>query len=142
SADEANEVADIMFATVDRGKISFEELASNIATVAPLAAASGISFREIGGAISTLTKQGVPASVALTQIRSSIIAANEILGDGAFATLTYQEGLQKVADMAGGSQNKLKEYAGRIEAVNAILSLTGANAEGASEDLDAMARAA
>lgn len=142
AAEDATEVADIMFATVDRGKITFEELASNIATVAPLAASSNISFQEIGGAISSLTKQGVPAAVAITQIRSAIIAATEILGDGAFEVLTFQEALQKVADLSGGSQNNLKEMAGRIEAVNAILSLTGPNLKGAVEDLEAMDEAA
>ncbi len=142
STSDAQNVADIMFATVDRGKISFEELSSQIATVAPLAASSNISFEEIGAAISTLTKQGVPASVAMTQIRSAIIATNEVLGDGAFKTLTLQEGLQKMYETADGSQNKLKELAGRIEAVNGIISLAGDNFVGASEDLDAMANSA
>lgn len=141
-AEKATEVADIMFATVDRGKISFEELSSNIAIVAPLAASSGISFQEVGAAISSLTKQGVPASVAITQIRSAIIATNEILGDGAFKSQTFQEALQMVADLSGGSQNKLKELAGRIEAVNAVLALTGPNMQGAVEDLEAMENAA
>ncbi|MDB0602365.1 phage tail tape measure protein [Tenacibaculum maritimum] len=139
---DAQEVADIMFATVDRGKISFEELSSQIATVAPLAASSNISFQEVGAAISTLTKQGVPASVAMTQIRSAIIATNEVLGDGAFKTLTLQQGLQKMYESAGGSQNQLKELAGRIEAVNAIIGIAGDNFKGASEDLDAMANSA
>ena len=139
---DAQEVADIMFATVDRGKISFEELSSQIATVAPLAASSSISFQEVGGAIATLTKQGVPASVAMTQIRSAIIATNEVLGDGAFKTLTLQQGLQKMYESAGGSQNKLKELAGRIEAVNGIIGIAGENFKGASEDLDAMANSA
>ena len=142
TANEAQESADIMFATVDRGKISFEELSSQIATVAPLAAASNISFREVGGAIATLTKQGVPASMAMTQIRSAIIATNEVLGDGAFDVLTMQEAFQKMFEMAGGSQNKLKELAGRIEAVNGIISIAGDNFKGASEDLDAMADSA
>ncbi|WP_142783345.1 phage tail tape measure protein [Changchengzhania lutea] len=139
---DAQEVADIMFATVDRGKISFEELSSQIATVAPLAASSNISFQEIGAAISTLTKQGVPASVAMTQIRSAVIAANEVLGDGAFKTLSLQEGLQKLFEQADGSQNKLKELAGRIEAVNAIIGIAGPNMQGAADDLEAMKDAA
>ena len=142
STGDAQEVADIMFATVDRGKISFEELSSQIATVAPLAASSNISFQEVGAAISTLTKQGVPASVAMTQIRSAIIATNEVLGDGAFKTLTLQQGLQKMYESAGGSQNQLKELAGRIEAVNGIIGIAGDNFKGASEDLEAMANSA
>lgn len=142
SADNATEIADIMFATVDRGKISFEELSSQISTVAPLAAASGISFQEIGGALSTLTKQGVPASVAMTQIRSAIIATNEVMGDGVFDVYSLQEALNEMYKTAGGSQNELKNLAGRIEAVNGILALAGPNFKGATEDLNAMSDAA
>ncbi len=142
SSEDAQQVADIMFATVDRGKISFQELSSQIAVVAPLAASSNISFEEVGAAISTLTKQGVPAGSAMTQIRSAIISANEVLGEGAFKTLSLQEGLQKMFETAGGSQNKLKELAGRIEAVNGIIGIAGDNFKGASDDLDAMANSA
>lgn len=108
STKDAAEVADIMFATVDRGKISFEELSSQIAQVAPLAASSGISFAEIGAAISTLTKQGIPASQAMTQIRSAIISTNEVMGDGVFEAHTLQEAFQAMYDMAGGSQTNLR----------------------------------
>ncbi|AOR28719.1 phage tail length tape-measure protein [Formosa sp. Hel1_33_131] len=142
TAEDAQAVADVMFATVDRGKISFEELSSQIAIVAPIAAASNISFQEIGAAISTLTKQGTPASVAMTQIRSAIISTNEVLGDGAFKTLSLQEGFQKMYESADGSQNKLKELAGRIEAVNGIIGIAGPNLKGATGDLDAMAKSA
>ena len=141
-AKDAAEVADIMFATVDRGKISFEELSSQIAQVAPLAASSGFSFEQIGGAIATLTKQGVPASQAMTQIRSAIIATNEVMGDGISQSMTLQQAFQAMYDKAGGSQNQLQELAGRIEAVNAILSIAGPNFEGAAEDLAAMGEAA
>jgi len=139
---DAQAVADIMFATVDRGKISFEELSSQIAVVAPIAAASNISFEEVGAAVATLTKQGTPASVAMTQIRSAIISTNEVLGDGAFKTLSLQEGFQKMYESADGSQNKLKELAGRIEAVNGIIGIAGPNLKGATGDLDAMAKSA
>tara|TARA_B110001452_G_scaffold267033_1_gene275491 strand:- start:986 stop:4756 length:3771 start_codon:yes stop_codon:yes gene_type:complete len=139
---DAQAVADIMFATVDRGKISFEELSSQIAVVAPIAAASNISFEEVGAAVATLTKQGTPASVAMTQIRSAIISTNEVLGDGAFKTLSLQEGFQKMYESAEGSQNKLKELAGRIEAVNGIIGIAGPNLKGATGDLDAMAKSA
>ena len=142
TAEDAQSVADVMFATVDRGKISFEELSSQIAIVAPIAAASNISFQEIGAAISTLTKQGTPASVAMTQIRSAIISTNEVLGDGAFKILSLQEGFQKMYESADGSQNKLKELAGRIEAVNGIIGIAGPNLKGATGDLDAMAKSA
>ncbi|WP_028375986.1 phage tail tape measure protein [Leeuwenhoekiella sp. MAR_2009_132] len=141
-AKDAARVADVMFAAVDRGKISFEELSRQIAQVAPLAAASGFSFEEIAGAIATLTKQGTPGAQAMTQIRSAIEAANEVLGEGASKSLTLQQAFQKLYDEAGGGQNKLKELTGRVEAVNAVLAIAGPNLQGATEDMLAMSEAA
>ncbi|WP_417444650.1 phage tail tape measure protein [Joostella sp.] len=140
--EDAQEVADVMFATVDRGKISFDELSSQIAQVAPIAAASNISFQEIGAAISTLTKQGVPAGQAMTQIRSAIVSTTEVMGDGIFETLSLQDAFNEMYKAADGSQTVLKEMAGRVEAVNGILSIAGKNFEGAVEDLNAMSDAA
>ncbi len=134
-ASEAGKVLDVMFKTVERGKTTFGELASNIPQVAALAAANKISYNEIFSAVQSLTKQGTSTSEALTQIRSSIIGMNEALGDGWSKTMTYQEGLQAVVDMAGGSQNALKELLGRVEGVNAALGMTGIQAKGAAEDL-------
>lgn len=140
--DEADGVADTFFTTVKLGKTTFGELAASISQVAPLAAASGISFEEISAAIATLTKSGVPTAQAITQIRSAIIGTTEVLGDGAFASNTLQEAFAKVAEQADGSQNKLKNLVGRVEAVNAVLGLTGNNAEVAASDLEAMSNAA
>ena len=142
SAKYAEKVADVMFKTVERGKTTFLELASNIAQVAPLAASNNIAFEQIFAALQTITKQGTPTAQAMTQIRSSIINMNKVLGDGWSDTMTYQEGLQKIAEMAGGSQNKLKELIPDVEGVNAVLALTGEKAKGAAEDLDETTKAA
>ena len=140
-ASEAEKVTDILFKTVEKGKTTFPELASNIAQVAPIAAAMNISFEEIAGAIATLTKQGNTTPTALTQIRSAIIAMNDVLGDGWSKTMSFQEGLQKIRDMAGGSDTKLKNMMGRIEGMNAVLAMTGDKAQEAASDLDAMTTA-
>ena len=138
---EAGEIADVMFQTVKLGKTTFEELASSLSDVAPIAAASNVEFKEVSAAIASLTKQGVPTSQAITQIKASIIAMNEQLGDGWANTMTLQGGMQAMADKAGGSQVKLKELTGRVEAMGAILGLTGDNARTAAEDLTAMTTA-
>ena len=142
SADNAGKVADVMFKTVERGKTTFGELASTIAQVAPLAASNNIAFEEIFASIQSITKQGTPTAQAMTQIRSSIINLNKVLGDGWSDTMTYQEGLNRVAEMAGGSQNKLKQLIPDVEGVNAVLALTGEKAAGAAEDLSETAKAA
>ncbi len=138
TAKDATKVSDIFFKAVEKGKTTFPELAANIAQVAPLAASLGVSFEEVAGAAASLTKAGTPTAQAMTQIRASLLAMNEVLGDGWAELMTYQEGLQAVRDRAGGSTNKLREMLGRVEAVNAVLGLTGKNAAAAASDLDAM----
>jgi len=141
-ATESGRVNDVLFNTVKYGKTTFDQLAGSIAVVAPLAASAGIPLEEITAAIATLTKQGTPTAQAITQIRSSIIAMNPILGDGWSELMTYQEAIQQVADKAGGSQTQLKDMLGRVEAVNGVLGLTGINAKGAAQDLLAMSESA
>ncbi|MDD5342803.1 MAG: phage tail tape measure protein, partial [Smithella sp.] len=136
-ADKASKVADIMFTTVRLGKTNFEELSGRIATVSSIAAANKVEFEELSAAIATMTKQGVPTAEAMTQIRQSIIAMNEVLGDGWAETMTFQEGLQQVANKAGGSMNELRRLVGSVEAMNVVLNLTGENLAGANADLEA-----
>ena len=140
-AEDSNRVADIMFKTVQLGKTTFSELASNISTVAPIAAASGVSFEQVAGAVATLTKQGVPTAQAMTQIRSAIIGTNEALGDGWSQTMTLQNAFQLLYDKANGSQTVLQEMVGRVEAVSGVLGIAGQNAQGATTDLEAMNKA-
>lgn len=140
--EKANLVADVMFTTVRLGKTTFSELASGIAQVAPLAASNNVEFEQIFAALASITKQGTPTSQALTQIRSSLVNMNKVLGDGWADAMTYQEGLNLIAEKAGGSQNKLKELIPDVEGVNAVLALTGQKAAGAADDLNETAKAA
>ena len=140
-ASKATLIADQMFNTVVRGKVTFEELANNMSTVAPLAASTGVAFEQVMAAVQTLTKQGTPAAEAMTQIRSAILSTNEQLGDGWAKTMSLQEAFLKLQEKADGSQTKLREMMGRVEALNAVLGLTGENAKTAAEDLDAIRQA-
>ena len=139
TVDESERVSDIFFKTIERGKTSFPELASNIATVAPLAASSGVSFEEVSAALQTLTRQGTPTAVAMTQIRAAIVSMNENLGDGWSKTMTFQQGVELMSKKAGGSMNALKGMVGRVEGVNAILAMTGKNTKQAADDLESLA---
>ena len=139
---EVNKVNDIMFRTVELGKVTYDELAGSIAQVAPLAAASGISFEEIGAAISTLTKQGTPAAQAITQIRSAMIAMNEQLGEGWGNSKSLQEGFEALAEISKTTGKQLNEVTGRVEGAMAVLATTGKNAQGAAEDIRSIGEAA
>jgi len=135
---DVTKVADVMATIVKNGGTNFQELASYLSVVAPIAAATGLKFEQIGAAVATITKQGTPTAVAMTQIRAAIIGLNQVLGDGWSKTMTFQEAVGKVVDKAGGSQVALQKMVGSVEAVSAILALTGKNAKMADADLRAM----
>src|SRR5690606_37371303 len=70
---EAAKASDIMFKTVDLGKVEFQELSRFLYNVIPTAASLGLAFEDVGAAIALLTAQGTPASVATTQIRQLLV---------------------------------------------------------------------
>lgn len=138
SASDAEKVSDQLFTTARLGKTTFGELGQSIAQVAPIAASYGVEMDQVLAAVATLTKSGTPTAQAMTQIRASIIGASKVLGDGAFNTRTFQEGLAEIAAKAGGSESKLRELIPEVEAVNGVLGLTGIKAQDAAEHLKAM----
>ncbi len=74
SAEDAEKVSDILFATVNYGVITYEELATGIGTVLPIAAAANVSLEELGAAITVLTLGGIGADEAMTALRATILA--------------------------------------------------------------------
>lgn len=151
--EEADSVADTMFTTVKNGKTTFDELSASMFNVAPLAAAAGVKFDTVAASLSTLTKQGVPTAQATTQLRAAIQAvikptedmkeALTELGYESGDALIAQEGLAGAFDIlreqAGGSNEVLGKMFGSVEGLQAVLSLTGENAESFAADMDQVA---
>ena len=137
-AKNADKVSDKFFTTVRLGKTTMKELSDNISTVAPLAAAMGVSIEGVLSPIATLTKGGTDTSVAFTQVRGVLIALNDVLGDGWSKTMTFNEAVLELYNRADRSQTKLKEMVGRIEGVNGVLGLVGENAKTAAEDFESL----
>lgn len=152
---DAQKVADIMFTTVKGGKTTFDELSASLFQVSPIAAASGVSFEEVAAALATMTKQGVPTSVATTQLRQAMVMLQKPTADMAIVleTLGYESGqamleelgfaetLNVLRDSTGGSNEMLMKMFGSVEAGGAVLALTGENADVFATDLEAMASA-
>lgn len=169
NASEATQISDTFFAGVNVGVFRFEELASSIGQVAPLAASLGVEYDQVTAATATLTKSGLTASQAITQQRASMISlltpntqmvgvldqlaesnadvkrtAEEqgiSIGEAALKTLGYQGTLVAVRDAADSAGVGLAQAMGSSEALGAVLGMTGENAAGAAADLD-MIRAA
>jgi TP901 family phage tail tape measure protein len=154
--EDAQAVADSMFAAVKGGKTTFEELSASLFNVAPAAAAAGISFDEVNAAIATMTSAGVPTAQATTQIRAAMVGLqkpSEEL-DAIFQSLGYEsaqlaieeEGLafalDAVKDASGGSNGELQTLLGSVEAVSAVNILAGTGAEKFADELERQANAA
>ncbi len=135
SASEAGTVSDMLFMTAKLGKTTMGELGQTIAQAAPIAASYGVGIEQVLSAVASLTKQGTPTAQAMTQIRASILGVSKVLGDGAFDGRTYQEALAEVASRANGSESELRKLVPEVEAVNAVLGMTGNNATAAAADL-------
>lgn len=72
--EKVDDVSDILFRTVEKGVITFAELAQNMAEVTVAANATGVPLEEVSAAIATLTKQGFNAA------KSNIALARAIDG--------------------------------------------------------------
>jgi len=152
---EADHVADLMFTTVANGVTTFEQLSASLFQVAPMAATAGISFDTVAAALATMTKQGVPTSVATTQLRQSIQAMikptadmKEVIesmgyasGDAMLAELGFQDSLEALRGATEGNNEQLGKMFGSVEGLQAVFALTGDNTEVFTADILAMENA-
>ena len=73
-AGQAERVSDILLATVERGKLTYEELASTIGMVASTASVVGLSFEEVAAAIATMTRAGIRARTSTMSLNAIMLA--------------------------------------------------------------------
>lgn len=155
-ASKAQEISDLLFRTVDRGVITFEELSQSLGDVLPFASSLGVGLDEVGAATATMTKAGINAPETMTRIKavlSSLIKPSTDLknsikdlgfesGEAMIHSLGFQGTLEALAKSTGGSKEELAKLFPNIRAVAGVLALTGKNSQGAQEDLEGMADAA
>jgi TP901 family phage tail tape measure protein len=94
SAQDATDVSDTLFQTVNLGVVSFEELASQLGDVVGGAAAAGVALDEVGAAVAAMTLSGVSAAESTTSlnnlIRSLIDPSDELAA--LFGDLGFESG--------------------------------------------------
>lgn len=140
----AAKAADILTKAVQDGGAEAKELAPTLANVVPIAAQLGISFTEVAANIATVTKLGVPAAEAVTQLSSVMSALLKETKQGKEALgsvgMTYDD-LRKaikergLADVLidltqrfGENKTGLTEVFGRVEALRNVMSSAGQQA--------------
>lgn len=150
AASESTRVSDLFAKAVADGKVTAAELGQSLAQIAPIAAAAGIKLEEVAAGYAMLTKNGVPAAQAATQMRSaisSLLTPNEELAriqkevNINFAELARSDGLAAAMDMlrqAAGSDERFAKALGRLESYNFALLTTGDNAKDFADELRSM----
>jgi len=134
-ADQAMKFSDQFFQVIKLGKTTFAELAASIGMVLPTAAAVGVSFDEVGGALALMTQKGINTSQAVTSLNALLMQLLKPAEGSADA-------VERITNAAGGLANldlskvigelaklDVKEQVGligSIEAVKALLSLQDA----------------
>jgi TP901 family phage tail tape measure protein len=63
---------DILTATITKGLLPPQELATALGRVVPIARSSGVSFSQVGANIAILTREGLSANLAVTGLRAEL----------------------------------------------------------------------
>lgn len=147
----AQQASDLMFTAVRLGKTDFTQLSSSLFNVIPTAASLSIGMEEVAASLATITAQGTPTSVATTSLRAAFVEASKggTKLDAAIRDLTGK-GLGELTAAGKTSQGVLnalrnsmpeqefKDLFGSVEAMNAVLQITGPNAESFIKNLREM----
>ncbi len=141
----AARAADILTASIRSGGAEAKDLAPVLANVVPFAAKLGVSFEEVGANIAVVTRNGVPASEAVTSLVSVFAALTRETSMGTKALksvgTSYAEvraevrekglaaALQDLTAKFEGNHKGLFNVLGRLEALKNVMSVTGAQAK-------------
>ena len=136
---------------------NFEELSRSLFNVTPTTAALGVSFQDVTAALAAMTAQGVPTSVATTQLRQLFVELSkagtdtsktfEKLSGKSFKEFiaggkTTQDALQLLETHAEKTGVGINDLFGSVEAGSAALALTGQGTKKFDEALAGMAESA
>lgn len=152
----ASKASDLMFTTVKLGKTTFEELSSSLYNVVPTAVGAGVAFEDVSAALAAMTAQGIPTSVATTQLRQAIVELSksgtetdkifrQIAGKGFTDFIAegnnIQQAFQLLEQYASDTNVGVNDLFGSVEAGNAVLALTGQGTEKFTQSMSEMREA-
>lgn len=149
-ASKAAMVSDTLFETVNRGVLTFDELASSVGDVLPFSSQLKINLGEVGASISTMTKAGLSSSESVTRLKNAMVAfikpskpLKELLdemgttGEKIVAKRGFQGALEAIVKHTDGTKESIAELFPNIRAMGGVLALTGLHAKSAGEDVEA-----
>lgn len=115
TVEQMSYISDILFQTVIRGKLRFEDLASAMGYIAPISANLGVEFKEIAAALSTVTRQGQHVDMATRGLALGLQNIADITPKAAEAAQRYGVDLSAVALQVGGLESILKDLSEATE---------------------------
>jgi TP901 family phage tail tape measure protein len=150
------QASDIFFKTIQFGKVTGDQLASTIGQSIPLFASSGIALEELASGIAAMTKQGVSAANATTQLNAivnsflkpsqAMTEALEEMGYASGSAFLEAEGLagalRLVEERTDGDAAAMSALMPNIRALRGAMALTGVGGEEFTNTLEAMGDAA
>lgn len=148
-ADQAEHVSDVLFQTVNKGQVTFEQLAINLGDFIGIAQASGATLEETLAAYAAITiATGQPARSAtllqatfraLLNPTNALKAVLKDLGYTSVETAIQQDGLEKVlrriTATVGNDATAMYELFANVEAVQGVLALQSRTLEEADANL-------
>jgi TP901 family phage tail tape measure protein len=154
---EVEQVSDVLFKTIELGRLRLGEFGDVLGRVAPLTEALGIRYEEMAAAIAALTQKGIPAHTAITQLTQ---VSQKLLRPTAKLQELYRKwgvetgpeairrfgGLQgvllKMKDATAGNDKEFADLLGRVRAMVGALNLTSDEANALTAALAEMEAAA
>lgn len=158
----ASRATDVLTATVREGKLEAAALAPQLGRLLPVAAELGVSFDQVGAALSVFSRSTGSAELSATQLNGILskllgptqagrdaLAALGLSADGLRTSIrenglleTLVELREKVDASGGNAGEVFKAIFEEINAVNGVLQLTGDNAERARDIFASLAGSA
>lgn len=133
-AEEATRVTDVLFTTVEEGKVRFPELASQIGDVANTAALANVSIEEVGAALATLTARGLDAARSTTALNRMLLAVIN-------PTDQMRDAADELGVELGAAALEADGLAGFIREVEKAVGASGAQMADAVKDAETLEQA-
>jgi TP901 family phage tail tape measure protein len=111
-------IYDVLFTTVNKGVVSFPELAQQLGDVLPSARSAGVGLETVGAAVATLTLNSVRAPQAVTALKSAILQL-------AAPTKESQKALDDYGIQWNGLVGTLEQIKAKNLSLDAVMKIVG-----------------
>ena len=134
TADEVNNVSDVLFTTVRLGKTTMDELGQSMGAVLPFAKTMNLSLKDVGAVMATLTASGINTAEATTSLKSAIIglsaptdSAKEAMQAAGIEVKRFADGTVNIVDtieqFKGMDPETIKKFIPNVTAIAGIQTL-------------------